>query len=138
MNLSLIDQSLLLATYYRGNDLQQDNWTSCCDQVVQLSLFYSGDLTAEECQSRFSQGNVSGLYQDDGELVSQVKMRYEQLIEVLRSHPHLIEGGGDFDSPADPTFTACRLTEKGLELIPEILNRFPQKPEFPNWPDKRI
>ncbi len=136
MSLSLIDQSLLLATFYRGNHSQQDLWTSCCDQIVQLSRFYTGGITSEECQNFFSQnGSVGGLYRDGGELVPQVKLRYQQLIDMIQNHPHIIQGGGDFETPSDPTFTACRLTEIGIELIPEILKLFPKKPHFPNWPD---
>ncbi len=138
MNLPVIDKSLLLATYFRGNTPNQGVWTSSSDQVVTLSLFYTGDITSLECQSRFAnRGYVGGLYNDDGELRPQIESRYQHLINLLREYPQLIEGGGDFELPAYPTFTACRLTEDGIRLIPGIIDSFPRKPDFPGWPDQR-
>lgn len=138
MSLSKIDQSLLLATWFRGNSLEQTYWTSCSDQIVILSLFYTGEITADECCQRFANHSyVGGLYDDNGYLVSIVASRYRQLIDLLRNQPELIEGGGNFEMPADPTYTACRLTEAGILLMPEITERFPVKPDFPNWPDRR-
>jgi len=40
-------------------------------------------------------------------------MRYRLLLKLLREHPELIEAGGDTETPADPTFTSCRLTVAG-------------------------
>lgn len=138
MNLSVIDKSLLLAAFFRGNTREQERWTSNSDQVVTLSLFYTGDISSDECQSRFSNpGYLSGLCDDTGELHPQIETRYQHLIELLRTQPRLIEGGGDFDMPVWPTYTACRLTDEGLRLIPEVIDLFPHKPEFPNWQDQR-
>lgn len=138
MNLSLVDRSLLLAAYFRGNTLDQDRWTSCSDQVLTLSLFYTGDISTEECISRLSnRGYVSGLYDDEGELCQQISSRYKNLIDLLERQPLLLEGGGDFETPAYPTFTACRLSNEGIQLIPQFIHLFPTKPEFPNWPDRR-
>jgi hypothetical protein len=138
MNLSPVDSSLLLAAYFRGNTLDQDRWTSCSDQVLTLSLFYTGDITSEDCISRFSnRGYVGGLYDDDGELCIQVESRYSNLIDLLQRQPQLLEGGGDFDTPAYPTFTACRLTNDGIQLIPQFIDLFPAKPKLRNWPDRR-
>lgn len=137
-NLSLIEKSLLLAAFFRGNTLDQGDWTSSSDQVVTLSLFYTGDITSDECQSRFStRSYVGGLYDDDGELRPQIEARYQRLIELIWKQPQLIEGGGDLETPAYPSFTACRLTTQGIELIPDIVDRLPRKPDFPNWPDRR-
>jgi hypothetical protein len=138
MSLTRIEQSLLLATFFRGNPPDQDWWTSSCDQVVTLSLYYTGEITFEECQGRFSKKSyVSFLYDSEGELTSEIRSRYEELIRFLRGHPNLIQGGGDLDMPADPTYTACRLTKAGDELIPSIIRQFPAKPDFPRWPDRR-
>ena len=138
MHLSQVDNALLLAAFFRGDMLDQDRWTSSSDQVLTLSLFYTGDITADDCQSRFSKnGHVGGLYDEDGELHSQIETRYRHLINLLREQPQLIEGGGDFDAPAYPTYTACRLTDHGVKLIREIIDLFPRKPDFPLWPDRR-
>ena len=138
MNLSDIENSLLLAAFFRGNTREQDRWTSCSDQVVTLSLFYTGDISADECESRFSDRSyVGGLYDNNGDLQPEIEFRYNKLIELIRQYPVLIEGGGDFDTPAYPTYTACRLTDSALELVPSLLAAFPSKPEFPNWPDRR-
>ena len=138
MTLSAIDKSLLLATYFRGNILDQDRWTSSSDQVLTLSLFYTGDMTSEECQARLAnRGYVGGLYDDDGELHPQIESRYHILMDLLREQPELIEGCGNFETPADPTYTACRLTELGITFIPNLIDSFPRKPHFANWPDRR-
>ncbi len=138
MALSVVDKSLLLAAFFRGNTPDQKIWTSSSDQVVTLSLFYTGDITFSDCQSRFSNEHyLGGLYDDDGELKSQINDRYRHLMTLLRNYPKLIEGGGDYETPAYPTFTACRLTAEGIDLIPEIIDLFPHKPNFDNWPDRR-
>ena len=138
MNLSDIDNSLLLAAFFRGNTHEQDRWTSCSDQVVTLSLFYTGNISSGECESRFSERSyVGGLYDDNGDLQPEIESRYNELIELIRQYPALIEGGGDFDTPAYPTYTACRLTDRAIKLVPDLLATFPRKPEFPNWPDRR-
>ena len=139
MNFSAIEKSLLLTAFFRENTQDQERWTSSCDQVLTLSLFYTGDITADECQSRFStRSNVGGLYAADGELDSQIESRYQLLIDLLRQQPQFIEGGGNFKTPAHPTYTACRLTEVGTRIIPDIIGSFPSKPDFPNWPDRRV
>lgn len=138
MKLSVIDHALLLAAYFRGNNLDQDRWTSCCAQVVILSLFYTGEIAEEDCQAHFmDRGYVTGIFNDEGELTPHIETRYRQLIELIRSCPQLIEGAGNLEMPADPVYTACRLTVTGIRLIPEIIERFPRKPDFPNWPDKQ-
>jgi hypothetical protein len=138
MNLSIIDKALLLAAFFRGNIPDQDYSTACSDQVLTLSLFYTGDITAAECQSRFSApGYVCCLYDGNGKLHPQIDSRYQGLIKLLREQPQLLQGGGNFDSPADPTFTACRLTDEGIRLIPDIIDLFPRKPDFQDWPDRR-
>lgn len=138
MSLSSIDESLLLAAYFRGNTLDQQGWTSSSDQVVTLSLFYTGDITSDECECRFStKGYVGGLYDENGKVHPRITARYRHLIELLRKRPELIEGGGDFTTPAEPTYTACRLTHEGVGLVPHIIEAFPAKPDFSNWPDRR-
>lgn len=49
MTLSTVEQTLLLAAYLRGMPPERYGWISCCDQVVVLSLFYTGDISFEEC-----------------------------------------------------------------------------------------
>lgn len=138
MSFSSVRSSLLLAAYFRGNKLEDDRWTSCTDQVLTLSLFYTGYITTDECLKRFSiRRYVGGLYTKGGRLVGPIRTRYRALITLIGEQPHLIEGGGNLERPADPTFTACRLTDEGLRLIPEIIGLFPRKPDFPNWPDRR-
>jgi len=138
MKLTPIQESLLLATYFRGNTPRHDRWVSCCDQVVTLSLFYTGDITVEDCCLRFqNRGHVGALYDAEGTLLSMINDRYTELIQLIREQPDLIEGGGDFDTPAYPTFTACRLTDSGVDVAPEIARRFPTHPDFPEWPDSR-
>jgi hypothetical protein len=55
----------------------------------------------------------------------------------LREHPELIEGSGDLKTPADPTFTSCRLTIAGQTLACARIPSLRVKPEFSNWPDQR-
>lgn len=135
-NLSLTEQALLLAAFFRGNPHSQTHWTSSCDQVIALSLFYTGDMSFADCEKRFETGYVSPLYDNDGELLRDLRDRYNELIELIRRRHDLISGGGNLDTPADPTYTACRLTQEGIRLIPELIKLFPSKPNFANWPDK--
>lgn len=138
MTLSTIDKSLLLATYYRGGHPDDESWTSNTDQILTLSLYYTGEFTGDECAARFvNKGYVGCLYDGDGELIDEIERRYLILIELLKTHPDLIEGGGNFELPADPTYTACRLAPAGFEIVPIVIDLFPEKPDFPNWPDKR-
>jgi hypothetical protein len=132
-----IEESLLVAAYYRGGRPEDRGWTSNCDQVVTLSLFYTEDISAEECAERFFHRRyVGGLYREDGTLEESVEERYRVLIRLIGERPEWIEGGGDLGSPADPTFTACRLTAAGRELARSLVATFRPKPEFPNWPDR--
>ena len=135
-NLSQNEQALLLASFFRGNPLSQTHWTSSCDQVITLSLFYTGHISYEECEKRFETGYVSPLYDHDGELLQDLRDRYNELIELIRRRNDLISGGGDFETPADPTYTACKLTREGLRLVPDLVEAFPGKPVFAKWPDK--
>ena len=138
MSFTLVEKSILLAAYYRGN-LQDDCvWTSNSDQILTLSLFFSGDITSTDCVTRFAtHSHVQSLYGEDGKLTKEIETRYEVLINLLKTHEELIEGGGDFDLPADPTYTACRLTDGGLLLAVKLVGLFPDEPNFPNWPDPR-
>jgi hypothetical protein len=138
MSLSPIEKSLLIGAYFRGNIPGDRRWTSSSDQIVTLSLFYTGDISATECATRFSVPRyVQGLYDDEGELRDEIWTRYKALIQLLRDHPEYIEGGGNFETPADPTYTACRLTEAGVALAKTFIPSFAFKPEFPDWPDRR-
>lgn len=137
MQLSTIDQSLLLAAYFRGGSPDDCIWSSNSDQVVTLSLFYTGDISFDDCAERFSLRHyVRQLYDKRG-LTKAVRSRYANLLLLIETHPDLIAGGGDLKKPADPTYTACRLSLAGQELARSYLPLFPQKPPFPNWPDKR-
>ncbi|MBC7855718.1 MAG: hypothetical protein IAF94_19990 [Pirellulaceae bacterium] len=138
MSLSTLEKSLLLGAYYRGMPDFDEGWSSNSDQVVTLSLYFTGELSSVQCVQRFHHRNYVGeLYNEKGELATDIKARYLKLIKLLREHPELIRGGGNLRTPADPTFTSCRLTRAGVDLIPAIIRDFPAKPEFPNWPDKR-
>lgn len=133
-----IHDAIILAAFFRGGDPATFGWISNCDQVVTLSLFYTGDISTGECIDRFAvKSYVGGLYQDGGELHPMISDRYKLLIDLLKSHQHLIQGGGDFELPADPTYTSCRLTREGDQAAFAVVNNFPAKPDFPNWPDKR-
>ena len=148
MSLNSIEESLLLAAYFRGRIPEDDRWRSNTDQILTLSLFYTGDISAAGCNDRFANRSYVGkLYADDvdwseedgyGKLTEEIESRYNVLIQLLREHPELIEGGGDFETPAHPTYTACRLTDAGLELATQLIDKFPKKPDFPNWPDRRM
>lgn len=136
-NLSSVEESLVLAAYFRGRTPAEFGWVSNCDQVVTLSLFYTGTISADDCAARFNvKSHVAELYDDEGELVDDIRSRYTILIDLIRGRPDLISGGGDFELPADPTFTSCRLTQAGIALALQLMGTFPQKPDFPNWPDK--
>ena len=138
MNLTSIDKALILAAYFRGGSQDDNRWTSNSDQILTLSLFYTGDITPEDCVLRFQRRSyVQNLYDSDGILRAEIVSRYRNLINLRSDHPDLIEGGGDWEQPADPTFTACRLTQNGMRLAIKFLPEFPAKPDFPNWPDKR-
>jgi hypothetical protein len=137
MQLSTVEQALLLAAYFRGNTLEDGIHSSSCDQVVTLSLFYTGAVTFEDCAARFAvKSYVGGLYDEQGELHQAIVERYHTLIDLTRRRPELIECFGNLQTPADPTYTACRLTAKGRELAASLVGSFPPKPEFPNWPDR--
>ncbi|HTI51247.1 MAG TPA: hypothetical protein VL475_09860, partial [Planctomycetaceae bacterium] len=136
--LSSIDESLLVAAYLRGGSPDDGVWVSNSDQIVTLSLFYTGEISSGECAARFSRRSyVGGLYDEKCRLTDRIAARYDRLLELLRAHPELIEGGGDLVTPADPTYTSCRLTLGGRTLACALAPSLPQKPEFPNWPDKR-
>jgi len=130
--------SLLAAAYYRGLLPTETIGSSCSDQVVTLSLFYTGDLSADDCAARFAnRPHLVGVYVGHGKLDPLIKARYGELIRLIRDFPRLIEGCGDLNRPADPTYTGCRLTEPGCALAEAIIPSLPPKPEFPNWPDRR-
>lgn len=138
MTMKRVEEAILLAAYFRGGDSDAVVWTSNCDQVVTLSLFYTGDISASECVDRFAvKSYVGKLYEDNGELDAMIADRYHVLIELLQSHTHLMEGGGNLKHPAHPTYTSCRLTREGQQLALTVVESFPAKPAFPNWPDKR-
>ena len=133
-----IDDALLLAAYFRGGAPTDVPKTSNSDQIITLSLFFTGELTAEECAARFAvRCYVQQLYGEDGELLEMISLRYGSLIDLLHRRPDLIKGGGDLARPADPTFTGCWLTPAGLVAASALANTFPPKPEFPNWRDRR-
>ena len=137
MQLTLIEDAILLAAYFRGKDSSPNVWSSSSDQVVTLSLFYSGDISHDDCASRFEhRPYLRCVYNDDGQLNQQNEQRYKILIDLIQRRPDLIEGGGDLKTPADPTYTACGLTNAGCELALSVISSFPQKPKFPNWPDR--
>jgi hypothetical protein len=138
MPLTRIEESLVLAAYFRGGSRDQRQWNSNSDQILTLSLFYTGDISEADCARRFAiQYQLQELYDESGELTEEIDGRYKVLINLLHEHPELIEGGGNFATPAYPTFTACRLTDTGLALATTLVTQFPKKPDFPNWPDRR-
>lgn len=138
MHLTSIEKSLILAVFFRGGSPDDETWTSNTDQILTLSLFYSGEMTSEECVRRFARrSGLQKLYTAEGGLTEEIANCYQVLIQLLHRHPQLIEGGGNFTLPAHPTFTSCRLTKEGFLLAASLINTFPQKPEFPDWPDQR-
>jgi hypothetical protein len=103
-----------------------------------LSLFYTGDISCEDCAGRFSsRSSIQNLYDENGELNEEIEVRYGVVINLIQDRPDLIQGAGDLQLPADPTYTSCRLTDSGLKLACDFIDEFPQKPEFANWPDRR-
>jgi hypothetical protein len=138
MSLTRIEEALLLAAYFRGGSHDQKQWNSNSDQILTLSLFYTGDISETDCACRFAiRSHIQELYDESGELTEEIDGRYKVLINLLQEHPELIEGGGNLATPAYPTFTACRLTDTGLALATTLVTRFPNKPDFTNWPDRR-
>lgn len=139
MLLTRTEEALLLAAFFRGKPPSERGWSSNCDQVLTLSLFFTGDISRDDCVSRFAhRPYLRCVYNDDGRLNESISHRYEILINLIHQHPDLIEGGGDLKSPADPTFTACGLTHAGCQLAGKLISTFPKKPEFPNWPDRSV
>jgi hypothetical protein len=137
MDVSRIEQSLLLATNFRGNLPDQAAWTSCSDQILTLSLSIPATFRRTNAR-RVSQTAITLAAFTAKRVKSfQIEARYRCLIQLLSDHSELIEGGGNFRTPAWPTYTACRLTDDGLRLIPHIIDLFPGNPDFPNWPDRR-
>ena len=113
-------------------------WSSNSDQVLTLSLFYTGDISHDDCASRFAnRPYLRRVYDDNGQLNEEITHRYKALIALIQQHPDLIEGGGNLKAPADPTYTACGLTDAGCQLARTLVSSFQTKPEFPNWPDRR-
>lgn len=140
--LSTVEQSLILAAYYRGNLLYDAFTRACCDQVITLSLFYTADISEHDCIERFKNRSYVMLYwknDDENEgLAEPLLQRYLTLIELIDNHPDLIEGFGNLRSPAHPCYTACRLTQGGEAIAQATFSRFPSKPLFENWPDRRL
>ena len=147
MPLTAVEESIILAAYFRGGSQDDCAWTSNTDQILTLALFYTGDISSADCVSRFAiRSYIQKLYDEDadvtkenvwGMLTTEIETRYRVLINLLHEHPELIEGGGNFEHPAHPTYTSCRLTKAGLYLAESLINSFPRKPDFRNWPDKR-
>ncbi len=138
MPLTRIEEAILAAAYFRGREPSENVWASNSDQVLTLSLFYTEDISFEDCASRFEQRpHLRRTYDDDGQLNEQIRHRYEVLLDLIQRRPDLIEGGGNLTDPADPSYTACGLTDAGCQMARALLPSFPQKPEFPNWPDRR-
>lgn len=151
MPLTRIEESLVLAAYRRGGSQKHrkdHGQTPGTDEILTLSLFYSDDTTPTDCVERFAyRSYVQKLYQKatdpndappfGGKLTDEINGRYSVLINLLRTHPELIEGIGNFDLPTHPTFTSCWLTDAGVRLAETLLGQFPKKPDFPNWPDER-
>ncbi len=138
MALTRIEESLLLSAYFRGKDPSAQIWSSNSDQVLTLSLFYTGDISHDDCVSRFkNRPYLRRVYDDGVQLNEKIKQRYGILISLIQKRPDLIQSGGDLRTPADPTYTACGLTITGCQLARSLESGFPQKPEFPNWPDRQ-
>lgn len=139
MPLTRIEESLLAAAYFRGKDPSQQVWSSNSDQVLTLSLFYTDDISYDDCAARFANRPYLGcVYDHDGQLNKQIRHRYKALIALIQQHPELIEGGGNLRTPADPTYTACGLTGAGCDLARTLISHFPKKPAFSNWPDRDV
>lgn len=135
--LSHSEDSLLLATFYRVFPPQKE-WTSCSDQIVTLSLFFTGDISSEDCASRFATpAYLRGLYDENDDLCAEIRERYLELVQLVRTRADLIEGGGNFDPRVEPTYTACRLTDTGIRRVAQRVVDFPVQPFFPRWPDER-
>jgi len=127
-----------VAAYFRGGSPSEQVWSSTSDQVLTLSLYFTQDISHDDCSSRFANRPYLGrVYVKNGELNKQIETRYQVLIDLIQKRPDLIEGGGDLRRPADPTYTACRLTEEGCHLAHDLIASFPPTPDFPNWPDRR-
>ncbi|MFT5095082.1 MAG: hypothetical protein ACI93T_003929, partial [Porticoccaceae bacterium] len=47
MSLTPVQASLILAAHFRGGSLNDCGWTSNSDQILTLSLFYTGAITAD-------------------------------------------------------------------------------------------
>ena len=146
MALTRTEQTLILAAYYRGGSQDDRDWTSNTDQILTLSLYYTGNISYTDCSERFSKRSyIQKLYDEAadpeehpwGKLTDDLDARYRTLIDLLEKKPDLIEGGGNVKTPALPTYTACRLTDSGLALARSLVDEFPRKPDFPKWPDKR-
>lgn len=54
MVLTVIEESLVLAAYYRGGSHDDQVWTSNTDQILTLSLYFTGDISDTDCVERFS------------------------------------------------------------------------------------
>jgi hypothetical protein len=129
---SVTEQALLLATYFRGVHPTDHVFKSNSDQILTLSLFYTGDISSDECVARLSSRHYlnQSLYNGNSGLSEEIAIRYRVLIDLLTSHSNLIEGRGLFRLPADPTFTSCRLTPAGFQLAEQLVTLFPQKPDI--------
>ena len=138
MSLTSVEESLLLATYFRGRVPEDDRWRANSNQILTLSLYFTGDISYEDCASRLdTRPYVRKVYDENGKLTEEIIDRHKILINLLQEHAELIEGAGGFEDGTEPTYTACRLTDAGLELAVKLIDKFPKKPDFPNWPDRR-
>lgn len=114
MPLDRIDESLLLAAWFRGRCIEdEDVWTSNADQIITLSLFYTGDISAEECARRFSHRSyISKLYGSDGELTEEIAVRDQALVALVRSRPDLLAKRRGLDNSLLPHVSSVRIDDR--------------------------
>ena len=144
MKYSKEQKALILAAYYRGGDIADNPVRACTDQVIVLSNYFTETISLDDTlHSLQHKGHVTGIHDDEGELLPLNEKRYYILIDLVRQDPDVVEGLGNWGNevkelpPSDVHFNSVRLKEKGLEIAKTYKDEFPPVPNFPEWPNRR-
>lgn len=76
IQLDRIEQSLLVAAYFRGQRDLDETWHASANQIVTLSLFYTGDISSDDCVERFATRSYMKRIYEQGELREEIALRY--------------------------------------------------------------
>jgi hypothetical protein len=102
-----IQKLLVMAAYYEG--ARPGSRYHKCAPIIRRALEWAGRWTEQTRQDMKADRENSD-----------IEAFYQALIALIRHQPRaeaLMEGQGDFGSPAFPPYTECRLTPKVAERL---------------------